>query len=525
MPYYLPEGREDCMPEEQRKVPVARLGLMVVAFVAMVVGFRAMLFSHLPGIFNAVEEDMDYAWFVPLFSIAVLWSERQRLRESLGAPGFGGVLLAIPCLALGIIGARGLQVRFELLAFVGLLVAVPWALFGRRMAKVVAFPVLCLLFCMPMASYLSLFTVHLRLVASAVSEFIVSILGVDVIRQGNLISLPGVILDDGPFAIDIANPCSGLRSIVALMAISVGYGYYTQPTWLRRVILSALSIPIAVIGNVTRIVSICLVAKSSSASFAIGFYHDFSGFVVFAAAILLLVAAGSAIDAVAGKMRGKDDELRMTDDELGTGKGNDELRMTNCGCGRGTVVALLAVLLPVMAFQSIAPKPVLTEAPEINFPVVEGFKAEWVEPSTAETNVLRGATIDKRVYKMDNGFWFQVTAVTSGESKGSLHSPELCLPSQGFDMGVGRIVVEKGVEWRLIPLTAKGDMPDALFAYTFFNQEGYRTSRHESRIWRDVWDRTVHNRIDRWVMITVHVPIKDEAFMRGLMRILGGMVK
>ncbi len=502
------------MPEEQRKVPVARLGLMVVAFVAMVVGFRAMLFSHLPGIFNAVEEDMDYAWFVPLFSIAVLWSERQRLRESLGAPGFGGVLLAIPCLALGIIGARGLQVRFELLAFVGLLLAVPWALFGRRMAKAVAFPVLCLLFCMPMASYLSLFTVHLRLVASAVSEFIVSILGVDVIRQGNLISLPGVILDDGPFAIDIANPCSGLRSIVALMAISVGYGYYTQPTWLRRVILSALSIPIAVIGNVTRIVSICLVAKSSSASFAIGFYHDFSGFVVFAAAILLLVAAGSAIDAVAGKMVKKAEEPSKREEVTENGER-----------GMGIINALMGVLLPVMAFQSIAPKPVLTEAPEIKFPVVEGFKAEWVEPSTAETNVLRGATIDKRVYKMDNGFWFQVTAVTSGESKGSLHRPELCLPSQGFDMGVGRIVVEKGVEWRLIPLTAKGDMPDALFAYTFFNQDGYRTSRHESRIWRDVWDRTVHNRIDRWVMITVHVPIKDEAFMRGLMRILGGMVK
>ena len=95
----------------------------------------------------------------------------------------------------------------------------------------------------------------------------------------------------------------------------------------------------------------------------------------------------------------------------------------------------------------------------------------------------------------------------------------------GFDMGTGETVVERGVEWRLIPLTAKGDMPDALFAYTFFNQEGYRTSRHESRIWRDVWDRTVHNRIDRWVMITIHSPISDEAFMRGLMRILGGMVK
>ncbi len=513
------------MPEEQRKVPVARLGLMVVAFVAMVVGFRAMLFSHLPGIFYAVEEDMDYAWFVPLFSIAVLWSERQRLRESVGAPGLGGVLLALPCLALGVIGARGLQVRFELLAFIGLLLAVPWAFFGRRMARAVAFPVLCLLFCMPMASYLSLFTVHLRLVASAVSEFIVSILGVDVVRQGNLISLPGVILDDGPFAIDIANPCSGLRSIVALMAISVGYGYYTQPTWLRRVILSALSIPIAVIGNVTRIVSICLVAKSSSASFAIGFYHDFSGFVVFAAAILLLVAAGSAIDAVAGKM-GKGAVVPPAKQAAeGEAPAATETVGVERGKGKGIVAAMMAVLLPVMAFQTIAPKPVLTEAPEINFPAVEGFTAEWIEPSTAETNILRGATIDKRVYRADNGFWFQVTAVTSGESKGSLHRPELCLPSQGFDMGVGRSVVERGVEWRLISLTAKGDMPDALFAYTFFNQDGYRTSRHESRIWRDVWDRTVHNRIDRWVMITVHSPINDEAFMRALMRVLGGMVK
>ena len=505
-----------------KKFPVARLGLLAVAFIAMVVGFRAMLFDHLPGVFYAVEEDMDYAWFVPLFSIAVLWSERLRLKAAVGSPGFGGVLLALPCLAFGIIGARGLQVRFELLAFVGLLIAVPWALFGRRMARAVAFPVLCLLFCMPMASYLSLFTVHLRLVASAVSEFIVSIFGVDVLRQGNLISLPGVILDGEQFVIDIANPCSGLRSIVALMAISVGYGYYTQPTWFRRALLSALSIPIAVIGNVTRIVSICLVAKSSSASFAIGFYHDFSGFIVFAAAILLLAAAGSAIDAVAGKM-GK--RLGKGEDEGAECKAESEKCIVE-GCkGTGTVVVLLVLLLPVMAFQAIAPKPVLTEAPAVEFPVIEGFKAEAMEPSPAETNILRGATIDKRVYKMDNGFWFQVTAVTSGESKGSLHRPELCLPSQGFDMGAGEMAVEDGIEWRLIRLTAKGDMPDALFAYTFFNQDGYRTSRHESRIWRDVWDRTVHNRIDRWVMVTVHSPINDEAFIRSVMRELGRTIK
>lgn len=503
-------------PMELRGIKI-RLVLTAAVLAAMAVGFRAMLFSHLPGVFSAAEEDMDYAWFVPLFSIAVLWNERALLRESLGRPGAWGLAAAVPCLLLGLLGARGLQVRFELLAFIGLLISVPWAMFGGRCAKRVAFPALCLLFCMPLASYLSILTVHLRLFASAAAGGILSLLFDGVVRQGNMIALVDVVVDGSPFVIDIANPCSGLRSIFALMAISVGYGYFTQPTWGRRAVLFALSVPLAVLGNITRIITICVVAKSSSPQFATGFYHDFSGFVVFAVALLLLIGAGGALDRLCGAGAKDVPSAEGCDDP------KPEAPPPSSGAS-GIAVPVLAalVVVPVMAFQAMTPEPELSEAPAVVFPDVAGFAAEPLEPSVAETNILRGAAIDKRLYKAAGGMWFQVSAVTSGANKGSLHRPELCLPSQGFDMGDSRSVRIGDVDWRVIPLMAKGDCPDALFAYTFFNQDGYGTDSHEARIWRDVWDRTVYSRIDRWVMLTVQFPSSDMRAFRALLGQMGG---
>ena len=60
----------------------SRLILMAIAFVAMVIGFNAMILNHLPSMFLAPEEDMEYAWFVPLFTAAVLWMERRRISKS-----------------------------------------------------------------------------------------------------------------------------------------------------------------------------------------------------------------------------------------------------------------------------------------------------------------------------------------------------------------------------------------------------------------------------------------------------------
>ena len=287
---------------------------MTVAFVAMVVGFNAMILNHLPSMFLAPEEDMDYAWFVPLFTVAVLWMERRRILKSLGEPSLAGMLAMIPFLFIGLLGVRGLQVRFELLAFVGLSVTIPWALFGGKCAKRMLFPVACLLFCMPMASFLAIFTVPLRLLVSSVSTEVLSLFGMEIVRHGNMITLPSVIVDGKPFGVGIADPCSGLRSIVALVAVSVGYGYFAQRTWSRRAVLLVCSVPIAVLCNIIRIMSICLIARFGSTSYATGQGHDFLGFIVFGLGIYFTVLLSDLINKMPLRSKGVNAENNESDD-------------------------------------------------------------------------------------------------------------------------------------------------------------------------------------------------------------------
>ena len=476
-----------------RKGEIARAAGFVAVLAAVVYGFNLMLFTRLPQIFADPMEDMSFGWYVPVFSLYVLWTERDKIRASAGAPGWGGLLLALPFLAIGFLGTRGAQVRLEIVAFVGVLLAATWAFYGRRSAKAVLFPALFLLFCIPLATFLDVVTVHLRIAASSAAFSLMRGFGAAVVQQGTMIGAA-----DGSFAIDIAEPCSGLRSIFALMALTAGYAYFTQPTWLRRLALFALSVPLAVLGNIMRILSICIVANCASPDFATGFYHDYSGYVVFAVAILLMVAAGEAISRLAGRAKGG----RPAGGEPA---GGGEERSAS----RVLVPALaLALIVSAMVFQALTPKVTLAQAPDVRLGEIEGFEMRVEEAAESELTVLPEDTaIEKRSYSGD-GREYLVTVVVGGRSKSSIHRPELCLPAQGFRMARPRTVEVCAVEWRRISLERSGGAPCG-FAYTFFNQEGYRTASHTRRILRDVWDRSVLSRIDRWVMVTVYSDADD----------------
>ena len=131
-----------------------RTAVFAAGLVSMLWGFQAMLLSHAPSAFRAPEEDMSFAWYVPLFSIYVLWTERAKIAKSLGAPSLVGFAAMMPFLALGFLGARGVQLRFEIVAFSGLAVCWMWTVFGRRAAASVLFPSMFLLFCIPLATFL-----------------------------------------------------------------------------------------------------------------------------------------------------------------------------------------------------------------------------------------------------------------------------------------------------------------------------------------------------------------------------------
>ena len=267
-----------------------RVGLFAVSLLAMLLGYHLLLTNHAPAIFNDALEDMSYGWYVPVFSLYVAWSERRKIMESVGEPSVWGLLLIVPFAFAGFLGARGSQVRLEIVGFVGMLIGLVWTMFGARTMKAILFPALFLLFCLPLHTYLDLVTIHLRLLAVSIAQGALQGCGVEIVREGTMLLSP-----TGAFSIDVAEPCSGMRSLFAMMALTAAYSYFTQPTWFRRGLLFVLAIPIAVLGNVSRILSIVAIAATCSSDFATGFYHDYSGYVVFLVAVFLMVVTGGLI--------------------------------------------------------------------------------------------------------------------------------------------------------------------------------------------------------------------------------------
>ena len=490
-----------------------RIVLFAASAVSMLWGFRLLLFDHAPVVFNGEMEDLSYGWYVPVFSLYVLWRERKELTESVGAPSLWGLALAVPSLFVGYLGAAGSQIRFEIVGFVGILLSLALAFFGRRTAKRALFPILFLLFCLPLHSFLDLVTIHLRMFAVSVAYGVLKGIGVEVVRQGTMLSSAS-----GSFGIDVAEPCSGLRSLFALMALTAGYGYFTQPTWLRRGALFAMSIPIAIAGNVVRILTIALVAAMCSPEFATGFYHDYSGYVVFLVAVALMVAAGGLVSWLAARCGRARAPSQASGPETQAPAGFARWR---------AAIPVAAALLTVgaMSYQARATNPVLCEAPAATLGEIAGYTSKELPVGDAERHVLPADTrIEKRLYEAQDGSWHQVTLVIGGRSKSSIHRPELCLPSQGFQMTDPRTVEVAGVEWRMVTL-ARGLLPPLGFSYTFFNQDGFRTSSHMRRIFRDVWDRSVRLRVDRWVMVTVNSSSADDRRVSEFLFLLKEVVK
>ena len=194
---------------------------------------------------------------------------------------------------------------------------------------------------------------------------------------------------------------------------------------------------------------------------------------------------------------------------------------------RKLIIPSIATALTVaaMLYQGKTVTPVLCEPPDVHLPELVGYTSEVLGPSEAEKESLVSDTrVEKRRYTDGRGDWFQVTVVIGGATRASIHRPERCLPSQGFRMSDQHTVESGDLRWN-VKMLSRGDVAAAGFAYTFFNQDGYYTVSHFRRILRDVWDRSVHGRIDRWVMVTVFSPSADGAALTGFLEKLKDVLK
>lgn len=229
--------------------------------------------------------DFSHGFFVPLFSAFVLWQERERLSQIALKPSWSGLALVACALCVLIVGRLGAELflaRFSVL----LLIAGFVVLFrGWTFFRAIFFPWAFLLLMIPIPTLVfNQITFPLQLLASRAAADVLPLLGVPVLREGNVINLPSM-------ALNVAEACSGIRSLMSLACLAIIYGYLMERRIAVRWALALVSIPIAVAANSARIVGTGLVVHYWDPEKAQGFYHTFEGWLVFVVCLLLLYFA------------------------------------------------------------------------------------------------------------------------------------------------------------------------------------------------------------------------------------------
>jgi exosortase len=234
------------------------------------------------------DPNYSYAFFIPPFSAWIIWREKERLGRVRVRPNNTGLLLvvgALGLLVLGVVGAENFLSRSSLLFLIAGL-TIYFAGWGIFRAALFPWTVLFLMIPVP-AIILNQITFPLQFGASKLAENLLSVFGVPVLREGNIIHLPSIDLD-------VVEACSGIRSLASLLTLSVGYGYLLERRTSVRILLIFSSIPIAVAANGFRIMGSGLLGEYWSHDMAEGFFHVFSGILIFTVALALLIAADMA---------------------------------------------------------------------------------------------------------------------------------------------------------------------------------------------------------------------------------------
>ncbi len=299
--------------ERWRLAALSQVELMHVALFAVMAGMLYLLF-HLQGNTTQVDvfsqsafswmvtywnseanlhggADYSHGYLIPFVSLGVLWLKRNELAAAPRSVYQAGLALIVFALLLHWFGAKAQQTRLSLFSLILMTWAIPLYFYGWQVAKLLIFPCAYLIFCIPL-NFLDQISFPLRIFAAAASTGILNGLGIEAERSGSAIYSTAA----GGFNFDVADPCSGIRSLLAMTALTAVYAYLTQKTLLKKWILFLCAIPLAIIGNMARIATIGLVAQAFGDQLALTLYHDYSGYVVFGVAIGFMVAIGSALN-------------------------------------------------------------------------------------------------------------------------------------------------------------------------------------------------------------------------------------
>jgi exosortase len=241
--------------------------------------------------------DFSHGFLIPFFAGFLFWDKRNEFFRTPIAPSWMGIVLVILGLFELLLGRLGADLFLQRTSFVLLIAGIVWTLLGKAMLGRAKFVLFVLLLAIPLPTILfNQITFPLQLLASRFASDLLPLAGVPVLQDGNIIQLPAMPLE-------VAEACSGIRSLMSLFTVAVIYGYFLERATWRRVVLALSSIPIAVTANVARIFGTGLCVQYWDPEKAMGFFHEFSGWLMFLVSLCCLYLVHVTMQLTAGKER------------------------------------------------------------------------------------------------------------------------------------------------------------------------------------------------------------------------------
>jgi len=240
------------------------------------------------------DPNYSHGFLVPLFSGYLVWQDRDAIRRRPTRPSWLGLpvlLVAVSMLVLGVVGAENFLMRASLIVMIAGLVLFH---LGGATLRAIAFPLAFLAFMVPLPEIvLNAVAFPLQGIAAQNATSVLEALGVPVLRDGNVIHLSRITLG-------VTEACSGIRSLVSLLALATASAYVGKsPRWAMAVLVVS-AVPITIVANAARIVLTGLIGQWLGVRYAQGFFHAFSGWLIFLVALVCLIAVHAALSLATG---------------------------------------------------------------------------------------------------------------------------------------------------------------------------------------------------------------------------------
>ncbi len=434
-------------------------------------------------------EEYGYGYMIPVITLFLIWQRKDKLEAMPFTGSWWGAGLLLVGVLIILIGQLSTIYTVSQYGFVIALIGAAYALMGWAAFKIIAVPLLLLFLMVPLPGFVfNNLSSQLQLISSQIGVAVIRLFDISVYLEGNVIDL-------GVYKLQVVEACSGLRYLFPLIALAIIASYFYQAAIWKKVVVILSSVPLTVFMNSFRIGVIGVLVEYYGIEQAEGFLHDFEGWIVFMACVVLLILEMWILSRF-GKDRRPFREVFGMDFPEPT---PDEAPRIQRGVSPHAVVGLAFMALGAAGSLGLGGRDeYIPERPEfVTFP--QELDGGWRGRSKVMDSIVEDVLkLDDYILadyvNGDAAVNFYVAYYGSQRSGAAAHSPASCLPGGGWriesrnrieldgGLPVNRFVISMGEHRQLV--------------YYWFKQRDRNITNEFAVKWYLLWDALTRNRTD-----------------------------